>query len=235
MKTQGANVAVIALIIVIVAITSGIIGWMLGKNLQLVREVPTIQSIPIIRERSTTEVSNWKTYTSSAFKASISLPSDWKLVLPDNKSLVEPNESVFDGNIISASFSSPDKEERVTFSNNPFKIGNHTCSPESSKIVGNNRVWEEVCTDTNPNEIPGHHNYLFEVGNLLLVTDKETVTTNEIIARIRFNENFNRCTTANGKAGFIMDGRNACYAPGENIPDTDCVVSPTGGCKPLGQ
>lgn len=40
------------------------------------------------------------------------------------------------------------------------------------------------------------------------------------------------CLTKSNKKGFIMRDGN-CYAPGENIPDTDCFVSPTGGCNPL--
>ena len=42
----------------------------------------------------------------------------------------------------------------------------------------------------------------------------------------------NLCNTESGKKGFIMsDGK--CYAPGENVMDTDCIVSATGGCESL--
>ena len=42
----------------------------------------------------------------------------------------------------------------------------------------------------------------------------------------------NLCNTTDGSKGFIMsDGK--CYAPGENVPETDCIVSETGGCKSL--
>jgi hypothetical protein len=40
------------------------------------------------------------------------------------------------------------------------------------------------------------------------------------------------CVTKDNKDGFIMHDGN-CYAPGENIPDTDCTVSITGGCMEL--
>ena len=42
----------------------------------------------------------------------------------------------------------------------------------------------------------------------------------------------NECTTEGGEAGFIMHDGN-CYAPGETVLDTDCVVSVTGGCESL--
>lgn len=46
------------------------------------------------------------------------------------------------------------------------------------------------------------------------------------------NKATNECITQEQKIGFIMHDGN-CYAPGENIPDTDCTVSTTGSCMEL--
>lgn len=54
----------------------------------------------------------------------------------------------------------------------------------------------------------------------------------EYIETGKVTSSTNECTTSSGDAGFIMHDGN-CYAPGENIPDTDCIVSDTGGCESL--
>lgn len=66
--------------------------------------------------------------------------------------------------------------------------------------------------------------------NLVHIQDKNKTK------KVFFDLNYQpkKCITTNGKAGFILTGRKKCYAVGENIMDTDCIVSSTGGCEPLG-
>jgi hypothetical protein len=86
MKTQKGNVVVIAAIIVIVAVTAGIIGWMFAKNSQ----APTSQSGSIRPTAQLTpkdETSNWKTYRNEVYGYEIQYPSYWvKNSFPDGDS-----------------------------------------------------------------------------------------------------------------------------------------------------
>lgn len=94
MKTQKGNVAVIVLIIVVVAITAGIIGWMLAKKSQVSVPQPevltTLRSTKAIQpvekdQQSVTqptpvgEAVGWQTYTdtNTEFKFSFEYPKNW--------------------------------------------------------------------------------------------------------------------------------------------------------------
>lgn len=132
---------------------------------------------------------DWKTYTSNVFNASISLPGDWKWVMPTDGSLIEPNDNIFNGELkygLLTGVSSPDKKEEITFTTGPLDIGTHKCTTKLLEI-NNQKVKETTCSDTGVNENPGHYNYEFVDKNLVLIIDNKTTTADKIISLIKFS------------------------------------------------
>ncbi|HEX8974355.1 MAG TPA: hypothetical protein VF817_02605 [Patescibacteria group bacterium] len=99
MKNKRGNVAVIAIIIAIVAIAAGVVGWMFAKKSQTpvtqttaTQQVttqpnvsttqPAEQTTPAVQSDNATSIAtipaDWKTYTGSKYGFSVSYPSTWK-------------------------------------------------------------------------------------------------------------------------------------------------------------
>lgn len=152
---------------------------------------PAAQPAPSAQPSTLASVpANWTTYTSETFNASISLPSDWKLVLPNDGSLTETNSDIFNGDIkfgFLTIVSSPDEKEGITFIDGPLDIGTHTCTAKLSKINGQ-EVRETTCTDTVADQGPGRNNYEFIDKNLVLIVDNKTAITDQIISLIQFKD-----------------------------------------------
>jgi hypothetical protein len=100
MKNKQGNVAVIAIIIVIVAITSGAIGWLFAKITQApTTQTAAIQSAipdtpiaqtqpagqsstqttqPVAQPIPTDKAATWQTYTNTQYSFTLQIPADWK-------------------------------------------------------------------------------------------------------------------------------------------------------------
>jgi hypothetical protein len=83
-QNKKGNIAVTTIIIVIVAITAGIIGWMFAKKSQAPISQPTIQ--PITQETASgtkaiekIDTSNWELYQNIKFGYEIKYPDDWEI------------------------------------------------------------------------------------------------------------------------------------------------------------
>jgi len=97
-QNKKGNVAVVAIIIVIVAITAGIIGWLFTKKSQVQVQPVATQSTPTVaqtqpvttptptapatqpqtnNQKTATAPADWKTYTNSKYGFTFSYPSSW--------------------------------------------------------------------------------------------------------------------------------------------------------------
>lgn len=190
MKNKKGNVAVTVILIVIVAITAGIIGWMFAKKSQ----VPAPISIKsqktqpqAIQQKN--ETADWKIYTSSTFNFSVSLPKDWKAVYPNDGTLYDLSNDTFNNERpeygLLAGVSSPDKEEGMTFTN----FFSHTKIDECTTSIINindQNVKEIICPPEYEGQIGGLYNYEFVDKNLFITLREKTITTDEVMASIKF-------------------------------------------------
>jgi len=110
-QIQKGNTTLIAIIIVVIAITAGVIGWILAKNSQVpVQQATTITQppipiaqtqpvatpAPVVQQQAQTvaneqsasqpldENTSWQTYQNSNIGYSLKFPSDWKYLVCDN-------------------------------------------------------------------------------------------------------------------------------------------------------
>jgi lipopolysaccharide export LptBFGC system permease protein LptF len=90
MKNKKGNVAVIAIIIVIVAITAGVIGWMFAKKSQV-----SVQEIkPATQLVSDNETANWQKYGNRELGFEFKYPTDMKAINnPQQKNIVIENSN----------------------------------------------------------------------------------------------------------------------------------------------
>ena len=85
MKNKKGNVTVIALIIVIVAITAGFVGWMFAKKSQApVQQTVVSQPIQVAQTQSAVQplsdkFAGWQMYKNDVYDYEIQYPSDWKV------------------------------------------------------------------------------------------------------------------------------------------------------------
>lgn len=83
-QREKGNIVATVIIIIIVTVTAGIIGWMFTKKSQAPISQPTIQSI---NQKTTSETknieeidtSNWKLYQNIKFGYEIKYPADWEI------------------------------------------------------------------------------------------------------------------------------------------------------------
>jgi hypothetical protein len=123
---------------------------------------------------------NWKTYNSKVFGISVSVPNDWKEVMPGDRSLTELNDNSFEGYTV---ISSPDKKETMVFINKPVDF-NSDCQQKDSNI-GNLKIKEVTCSNSTEDQIPGRYNYEFIDKNLVIILNEKTDTTNKVISSIK--------------------------------------------------
>lgn len=143
---------------------------------------PVSQTQQIIPDSVTTNIPvDWKTYTSNEFGVSISIPNEWKYMLPGDSSLVQIPSNWFEGYAI---ISSPNQTERMVFVNDTLDIKGYNCQQHTIKINGNN-VNEITCGESATDEIPGKFNYQFIEKKLTVVFDKKTETIDKIINSIK--------------------------------------------------
>lgn len=86
-QAQKGNVAVIAIIIVIVAITAGVIGWLFARKTQI-QSTPNKQTRaeqPLLKD----ETANWQTYKNAEIGFEIKYPKDWSF--GKNGEIFKPN------------------------------------------------------------------------------------------------------------------------------------------------
>jgi hypothetical protein len=78
-QKQKGNVAVIALIVVIVAISAGVIGYLFAQKSQApaVAPAPVATTQPAVQTAA--ETANWKTYSNAKYGFEFKYPSGWKL------------------------------------------------------------------------------------------------------------------------------------------------------------
>lgn len=199
--TQKNIIAVLGVAVVIL-IGTAIYFTTINKASQSVTPAPKVAQQPVPTPAPTAQPAlatqpntpasvpaDWITYTSKTFNASISLPSDWKLVWPNDGSLNETHSDIFNGDIkfgFLTTVSSPDEKEGITFINGPLDIGTHTCTAKLSEINGQ-KVRETTCTDTVADQGPGRNNYEFIDKNLVLIIDNKTAITDKVISLIKFN------------------------------------------------
>lgn len=196
MQNKKGNMAAIIIIVIAVAITASALTWIIATKKQPIMPTPTAQKStqPVANKESANQIStttdaSWKTYTSNIFNGSVSLPNNWKLILPGDGSLTELNADVFNGDIqfgLLATVSSPDEKEKITFTNGPLDTGNYDCTVKLLEI-NNQKVNEATCNNTDMNGIPGLYNYEFVDKNLVLIIDNKTTTTDKILSLIKFN------------------------------------------------
>ena len=127
---------------------------------------------------------DWKTYKSKEFGLSVSVPNNWKEIVPIDGSLTDINESTFEGYAV---ISSPDEKETMVFMNGPLDIGNHHKCTEKLSEINNQKVNEISCSDLSGNTIPSSYNYEFIGKNLVLVLNSKTAITDEIVSLIKFD------------------------------------------------
>ena len=89
MKTKKGNVAMIAIIIVIVSITAGVIGFLFAKKTQAperqanvqqpiaVQQPTQTQAAPVVQQSEAGETASWKTYTNEKYGFSFKYPQGW--------------------------------------------------------------------------------------------------------------------------------------------------------------
>lgn len=87
-KNNAKLVIVIAIIVAIVAITAGVIGFLLAKKTQAPAEKP-VAAQPVAQTAD--ETVGWKTYTNNAYNYEIRYPVDW--YISDNKFAAKGSES----------------------------------------------------------------------------------------------------------------------------------------------
>jgi hypothetical protein len=210
MKNKKGNVAVIAIIIVIVAITASLITWLVATKTQTpVQQLVAAQPAPVAKTQSpkttdtkqslseTKSISNedikWKNFLSTSLKATISLPADWLMVLPYDGSLREIPNNIFENMGASndfITFSSPDKSYKITFESGPIFLENNNCSANGKYSNGNmmsgKRVNVFICPDATEVSSPGRYNYNFIDWNLTISSDKESPLVDKIISNVEF-------------------------------------------------
>jgi len=79
MKNKKGNVVVIAIIVAIVAITAGVIGFLLAKKIQAPVVEPAAQT-PVTQ--SADETTDWKTYTNTQYGYEFKYPSNYNIEQP---------------------------------------------------------------------------------------------------------------------------------------------------------
>lgn len=77
MKTQKGNVAVITLIIIVVAITAGVIGWLFVKNSQTPVQQTEVARPTAPVTQLTDETANWNTYKNDIYNFTMKYPPSW--------------------------------------------------------------------------------------------------------------------------------------------------------------
>ena len=120
MKNKKGNIAVIAIIIVIVAITAGVSSWMFAKKSQIPTPqvvatqptVPVAQTQPAVQPATTQqqvaqpaptdETANWQTYTNAKYGIEFKYPAGYKTIIDENAG--DPSFSV----------NNPEKDVRVS-------------------------------------------------------------------------------------------------------------------------
>jgi hypothetical protein len=135
MKNKRGNVAVITIIIVIVAITAGAIGWMFATKSQApVQQAAVIQPIsvektqPITQSESVNETADWQTYANANLGFSIKYPVSYIAKLGNAK--ISHEDTTF-------FISNPKKDEITVSDTNDSKLYNYAVSLElNSKFVG---------------------------------------------------------------------------------------------------
>lgn len=95
MKAQKGNVAVIALIIIVVAITTGVITWLVATRTQAPATQPVAQtqpaaksvapvSQPAVQPAPADETANWQIYTNEKYGYEIKYPNGWSIDAPND-------------------------------------------------------------------------------------------------------------------------------------------------------
>lgn len=105
MKNKKGNVAIIAIIIVIVAITAGVIGWLLATKNQAPAQQAAAQPAPVksvtqtqpaatqptAPAQSADETADWQTYSNKMFEYSLKVPKEYAIASLGDNVLSLPN------------------------------------------------------------------------------------------------------------------------------------------------
>ena len=84
------NTSLVILIVLVVAIVAGGIGFMLARKTEVPTKKPVAMQQPVaqpaqsVAPRVTDETANWKVYTNSKLGISFKYPTDWKINMPND-------------------------------------------------------------------------------------------------------------------------------------------------------
>jgi len=187
-QNKKGNVAVITVIIVIVAITAGVIGWKFAKKSQAPIETKTVAQQPVVnsidQNQATAQQEDGIVYKNEKYGFQLTLPKEWenyKASLVENKTY---------GNIINFQLLSKSSEYNTVMNiivqdlvsynkmiaNCEGKIGEGTCYDYNSYLWGKTSKYAvyRIGNEDFPEDLMARYNQISEIEKSFKVIDSET-------------------------------------------------------------